>query len=90
MSEGGEEEPVVVLGKGLTAGAVEGVEVLGEAETRMLPGLDQLVLMDEEPPLLNVVTFEGEILAVVSHLRLQIGVSPLYQSVNELTNTYRN
>ena len=34
---GGEEEPVVVLGEGLTASAVEGVEVLGEAETGMLP-----------------------------------------------------
>ena len=87
---GGEEEPVVVLGEGLTASAVEGVEVLGEAETGMLPCLDQLILMDEEPPLLNVVPFKGEVLAIVSHSRLQIGVGLLYQSVNELPNTYRN
>ena len=87
---GGEEEPVVVLGEGLTASAVEGVEVLGEAETGMLPCLDQLILMDEEPPLLNVVPFKGEVLAIVSHSRLQIGVGFLYQSVNELPDTYNS
>ena len=87
---GGEEEPVVVLGEGLTCSAVEGVEVLGEAETGMLPGLDQLVFLYEEPPLLNVVPLKGEVIAVVSHFRLQIGVRLLYQSVNELPNTYRN
>ena len=56
----------------------------------MLPGLDQPVLPDEESPLLSVVPFNSEILAIVSHLRLQIGVALLYLSVNELPNTYRN
>ena len=49
----------------------------------MLP-LDQSP--DEESPLLNVVPFKGE--AVVSHFRLQIGL--IYQSVNELPNTYNS
>ena len=87
---GGEEEPVVVLGEGLTCSAVEGIEVLGKAEAGMLPGLDQSVFLYEESPLLNVVPFKGEVLAVVSHFRLQIGVGLLYQSVNELPNTYNS
>ena len=66
------------------------VEVLGKAEAGMLPRLDQSVFLYEESPLLNVVPFKGEVLAVVSHFRLQIGVGFLYQSVNELPNTYRN
>ena len=41
-----EEEPVVVLGEGLARGAVEGIEVLSEAESRVLLGLDQLVFVD--------------------------------------------
>ena len=43
---GREEEPVVVLGEGLARGAVEGIEVLSEAESRVLLGLDQLVFVD--------------------------------------------
>ena len=63
---------------------------MDESETGMLPGLDQLVLMDGEPPLLNVVPFKGEVLVVVSHLRLQIGLPIEYQSVSELPNTYNS
>ena len=81
---------VVILGKGLAAGPMELVEVLDETELRMLLGLDQFVLADEEPKLLNVVPLQGEILPVVPHLRLQTDCMSLYQSVNELPNIYKN
>ena len=42
---------VEVSGEGLAADAVEGVEVLDEAELGMLLGLDEVVLGDEESPL---------------------------------------
>ena len=56
----------------------------------MALGLDQFVLPDQEPPLLDVVPFYGSILAVVSYIRLQFGARRLYHSVNELPNIYRN
>ena len=56
----------------------------------MALGLDQFVLPDQEPPLLDVVPFYGSILAVVSHIRLQFGARRLYHSVNELPNIYNS
>ena len=79
---------VVVLGKGLAVGAMELVEVLDEAEPNVLLRLDQLVLPDEKPPLLDVASLHRAVIAVVSHLRLQIGL-PLNTnlSANYLTST---
>ena len=79
---------VVVLGKGLTVGAMEVVEVLNEAGPSVLLRLDQIVLPDEKPPLLDVASLHGTVIAVVSHLRLQIGL-PLNTnlSANYLTST---
>ena len=84
----GEEAAVVARGEGLAVDAVEGVEVLGEAELGALFGFDEFVLGDEEAPLLGVIALDGAVLAVVSHVRLQIGLfaGPIL-STNYLTST---
>ena len=81
---------IVVLGKGLPVRPVVGVEVLEEAELVMALGLDQFVLPDQEPVLLDVVPLQRAVVAVVTHLRLQTGLTPSANSVNELPNIYRN
>ena len=81
---------VVVLGKGLAVRPVVGVEVLEEAELVMALGLDQFVLPDQEPVLLDVVPLQRAVVAVVTHLRLQTGLTPSANSVNELPNIYSN
>ena len=66
------------------------VKVFQEPEMGVLAFLDQFKLPDQKPPLLYQVSFNGAILTVVAHLRLQIGIVSLYHSVNELPDTYRN
>ena len=81
---------VVVLGEGLTVGAVVGVEVLEKTELVMALGLDQYVLPDQEPELLDVVPLNRAVVAVVTHLRLPTGMFFQCQSVNELPNIYNS
>ena len=88
------KKTVVVLGEGLTAGTMERIEVLQEAELGMLLGLDQFVFRDEEAPLLHEVSFDGLVITIVPHQlppELVIDTHQLStRSVNELPDTYKN
>ena len=55
---------------------------------RVLALLNQFKLPDQKPPFLHQVSLNGAILTVVAHLRLQTGTVSLYQSLNELPDTY--
>ena len=76
---------VVVLGEVLPVRPVVGVEVLEEAELVMALGLDQFVLPDQEPVLLDVVPLHRAVVAVVTHLRLQTGLTPSGQFCQRIT-----
>lgn len=62
------------------------IEVADPRKLRRPPGLDLLVLLNQKPPLLQVVAFNRPVKAIVAH-RVRSSGGP---AINELSNLYSN